>query len=635
MVKTTDHINDVKNIVITGNPNVGKSVIFNYLTGVYTDVSNFPGTTMDIVCSRRGNYVFIDTPGIYGLSGFNNEERLARDIILRADVVINVVDAVHLERDLFLTQQLIDAHIPIILVLNMMDEAKAQGLYIKTDVLAKELGVPIISAIAVNNSGLDEIKDQLPMVEPGHALPQLQSFVKGFDEGVPWREALLTAEEHQQVRDEIYRQRRQRVNAIVAQVVRQIKVQDSLSKKISRLMLRPVTGVPILLVTLYLVYKLIGVLVAQTLVEFTEGVVMGQYYEPFIRHLLSVVTDENGALWAVLAGKYGLLTMAVTYLFGLLLPLIAGFQLVMSMLEDSGYLPRIATMLDRLLIGMGMNGQAVIPLVLGFGCVTMATMSTRMLGSDRERFIAIFLLAFTIPCSAQMAIITSMLAGLGFFYALAYGLILFTALVAAGTLLSKFMPGNSTALWIDLPPLRLPRLTNVLKKTWYKSSEFITEAIPLFAGSALVLSILDITGGLTAIENMLVPLTVQWLGLPKEVAGGFIMGFIRREFGTAGLFMVEMDALQKFIALTTITFFVPCIATAMIIFKERGWKQGAAIWLSIFVLAFVVGGVVAKLIAILKLMPGVAVMPMLAGITLLFLVAVLWISWRNEEKLSL
>jgi ferrous iron transport protein B len=638
--------NLIKNTVITGNPNVGKSVIFNYLTGVYTDVSNFPGTTVDIICSRRGNYVYNDSPGIYGLSGFSNEERLARDIILQADMVINVVDAVHLERDLFLTQQLIDARIPIIVVLNMIDEAKAQGLYIKTDVLEKELGVPIIPAVATTGEGLENINQQLEAAKVGHAINGLQTLVSTFGDSVSWREALLIAEEDSDVatrvnvppgnaRDELYRLRRQRVNEVVAQVVREIKVKDTLSKKISRLMIRPATGIPMLLITLFLMYKLIGVLVAQTLVDFTEGVIMGEYYEPFVRNLLSSTIGENGALWQLLAGKYGLLTMAVTYLFGLLLPLIMGFQLVLSMLEDSGYLPRIATMLDRLLIGMGMNGQAVIPLVLGFGCVTMATMSTRILGSDRERFIAIFLLAFIVPCSAQMAIITSMLAGLGFFYALAYGLILFTTFVVAGTFLSKFLPGNSTALWIDLPPLRLPRLHNVLKKTWYKSTEFVTEAIPLFAGSALVLSILEITGGMAAIENMLIPLTVKWLGLPKEVAGGFIMGFIRREFGTAGLFMVEMSHLQKFIALTTITFFVPCIATAMVIFKERGWKQGVTIWLTIFVLAFLVGGVVAKLIGVLNTLQGVAVMPMLAGITLLFLVIMLWVNWKSDEKLSL
>lgn len=632
---------NVKNIVITGNPNVGKSVIFNYLTGVYNDVSNFPGTTVDIICSRQGDYVFSDTPGVYGLSGFSPEEKLARDIILQADIVINVVDAVHLERDLFLTQQLLDAGIPTIVALNMLDEAKNQGIYIKEDVLAEELSVPVVATVAVQGDGLHTLKSLLTKAVVGKQTPGIHSKVANINQQIPWRESLLIAEGDEDIaarndqqpglyRDEIYKERRRRVNELVDRVVQEIKVQDSLSTKIGRLMLRPLTGIPMLLITLYLMYLLIGVLVAQNLVDFTEGVVMGEYYQPFIRDLLHSVLDDSGVLWELLAGKFGVLTMAVTYLLGLLFPLVIGFQLVLSMLEDSGYLPRIATMLDRLLISMGMNGQAVIPLILGFGCVTMATISTRILGSDRERLIAIFLLAFAVPCSAQMAIITSMLAGLGFFYALAYGLVIFTALATAGTILARFLPGNSTALWIDLPPLRLPKLSNVLKKTWNKSSEFIVEAAPLFAGSAVVLSLLEVTGGLTAIENFVAPITVKWLGLPKEVAGGFIMGFIRREFGTAGIFMVPMDPIQKFIALTTITFFVPCIATAMVIFKERGWKQGATIWLIIFVLAFVVGGIVAQLIKLLSLLEGVSIMPMLAGITLLFLVLVMWTNWVVE-----
>uniref|UniRef100_UPI003083F80D ferrous iron transport protein B n=1 Tax=Desulforadius tongensis TaxID=1216062 RepID=UPI003083F80D len=643
MHNSTCHCGNVYNVAITGNPNVGKSVIFNYFTNMYTDVSNYPGTTIDVICGRCGAYVFSDVPGIYGLSGFTEEERLARDIILRSDIAVNVVDASHLERDLFLTQHLIDAGIPIIVVLNMMDEAKEQGIYIKIDELEKELGVPVVPAVAVNKNGLDLLLKKLPEAKTGNITPKLQEKV---DLNTPSRpEALLIAEGDEDIagrnscrpgnyRDELYRLRRKRVNEIVDKVVREITVEASLSAKIGRLMLKPATGIPLLLITLLAIYQLIGVFVAQTVVGYIEEVIMGQYYQPLVRHILSGVVTEDSALWSVLVGQFGLLTMAVTYLFGLLLPLIFGFQLVLSILEDSGYLPRIATLLDRLLIGMGLNGQAVIPLILGFGCVTMATISTRMLGSDREKLIAIFLLAFAVPCSAQMAIITSMIAGLGFFYVLAYGLILFTVMVGAGTLLAKVIPGSSTDLWIDLPPVRLPRLANVLKKTWIKSAEFIKEAAPLFAAGALFLSLLKITGGLTFIENLLVPITVHWLGLPKEAAGGFILGFIRREFGTAGLFTTPMDPVQQFVALITITFFVPCIATAMIIFKERGWKQGAAIWLVIFVLAFIIGGLVAKFIQVINTMPGVSVMPVLAGLALIVLSVVLWVNWKSEGILK-
>ncbi|WP_031513395.1 ferrous iron transport protein B [Desulfofalx alkaliphila] len=628
------------NIAIIGNPNVGKSVVFNYLTGKYVDVSNYPGTTMDVICGRQGRYIFTDTPGIYGLSDISDEERLARDIILRSDLVINVVDAVHLERDLFLTQQLIDTGTPIIVVLNMMDEAKARGIYIKTDVLEEELGVPVLPAVAMDGEGLGRLFNKISLARVGKATPQLQTLLGSGD--LPTAAALMVAEGDREVaarynvapgthRDTIYGRRRERINQVIAKTMRQIKVASTTGEIIGGLMLRPLTGIPLLLITLALMYLIIGVFVAQTVVDYTEGVLMEEYYEPLVRHLIGMVVAEDNPLWVLLVGRFGVLTMAVTLLFGLLLPLIVGLHLVLSALEDSGYLSRIAALLDRVLMGMGLNGQAVIPLILGFGCVTMATITTRMLGTDRERLITIFLLAFAVPCSAQLAIITGMLAGLGFFYMLAYMLIIFTAMVSAGAVLARVLPGTSSLLWIDLPPLRLPRLSNVLRKTWVKSSEFIREAAPLFAGSALVLGALDVTGGLEAIENSLVPLTVTWLGLPKEVAGSFIMGFIRREFGTAGLFTFPMSDIQKFIALTTLTFFVPCLATAMIIFKERGWKQGAAIWLIIFALAFIIGGIVAKTIALLGSIEGAAVMPMLAGLTLLILVLVMRLSWLNDR----
>lgn len=636
--------NHIKNIALVGNPNVGKSVIFNQLTGMYNDVSNYPGTTVDTKCGRWGSYIISDTPGIYGLSGFTEEERIARDIILRSDLVISVVDAVHLERDLFLTQQLIDAKIPVIVALNMMDEAKRQGVYIKRELLEKKLGVPVIPTVAVSGDGLTELQKAVRQARLGNITPGIEELVN-YNEYTP-REALLIAEGDRDIakrnncgaenkRDEIYRLRREHVNNLVAATVREITVEASWGTKIGRWMLKPITGIPLLLITLFLIYLLVGVFVAQTVVDFTEGVIMEQYYQPMVRQLLGIFVDEGTALWTILAGQFGILTMAITYLFGLLLPLVVGFQFVLSILEDCGYLPRIGALLDRVLMSLGLNGQGVIPLILGFGCVTMATMSTRMLRSDRERLIAIFLLAFTVPCSAQMAIITSMLAGLGFFYMLAYGLILLTALVAAGTVLARFLPGHSTALWLDLPPLRLPRMSNVLQKTWYKSTDFIREATPLFIIGSLILGVLEVTGMLLAIENMLVPLTVSLLGLPKEVAGGFIMGLIRREFGTAGMFTIPMDPLQKFVALTTITFFVPCIATAMIIIKERGWKQGAAIWLTIFALAFVIGGIVAQLIKVLSLIEGVAVMPIMAGIAVLVLVIIMWYNWQKEEYLKI
>ncbi|HBT47989.1 MAG TPA: ferrous iron transport protein B [Peptococcaceae bacterium] len=596
-----------RRIVLVGNPNVGKSVFFNALTGMYADVSNFPGTTLEIHRGRVGNDLIIDTPGIYGVSSFNDEEKVARDIILEADVVINVVDAVHLDRDLFLTQQLIDMGFPVVVALNMVDEAAREGLKVDHAKLSELLGVPVVPTVATKRQGLEELKKAVACARPGRALPGLEEMLRPLLPKVHNRaEALLILEGDPVVaarhrvkpmdkREEVYLLRRQRVDEIVAAVVRGDMSRASFKTHLGQWMLRPLTGIPLLLLTLYLLYEFIGVFIAQTVVAITEEEIMQGYYEPFIRGLLTPVLGD-GALGTILIGEFGLLTMTVTYLLGLLLPLVVGFYLCLSLLEDSGYLPRIAVLVDRVLMHLGMNGRGIIPLILGAGCVTAATITTRLLGNPREKLIATFLLAFTIPCSAQLAVITSMLVPLGAEYVLAYVLILLSVLAIAGTVLNHLLPGQPSDLFIDLPPLRWPQPQNVLKKTYTKTFVFLREATPLFAAGALLIGILQLSGLLSLIQTFLAPLTVNWLQLPREAATAFIMGFIRRDFGAAGLYSLPLTPPQTLVALVTITLFVPCIASALVILKERGLRQAVTIWASILVLAFLLGGIISQVI---------------------------------------
>jgi ferrous iron transport protein B len=343
-------------------------------------------------------------------------------------------------------------------------------------------------------------------------------------------------------------------------------------------MIKPLTGIPILIGVMYLMYQIVAVFIAQTIVDFTEGTLMEEMYHPFIINLLTKIISEESFLGALLIGEFGVLTMTVSYILGLLLPLVIGFYFFLSAMEDSGYLPRVAAMVDRALGFIGLNGRAVIPFILGFGCVTMATITTRLLGSDRERKIAIFLLALTIPCSAQIAVIAILLGSLGMNYILGYIAIMFSILVIVGTILNKILPGQSTHLLIDLPSLRVPRIDNVLKKTITKSWHFLKEATPLFALGALILGLLDLTGMLGIIQSALAPLTEGWLKLPREAANAFIMGFVRRDFGAAGLFDLTLTPMQTLIAVVTISLFVPCIASGMIIIKEQGKKHAALIW---------------------------------------------------------
>ncbi|MDF2571449.1 MAG: feoB 2 [Sporomusa sp.] len=597
-----------KKIVLVGNPNVGKSVFFNALTGMYVDVSNFPGTTVDISHGRYGKDVVIDTPGVYGISSFNDEEIVARDVILSADLILNVVDAVHLERDLFLTLQVIDTGIPTIVAVNMMDEAAEQGLKVDIDLLEHLLGVPVISTVAVKGKGLDEVKSRLYEARTGIIPQELKNQLQSMLNRVgSWGEGLLVLEGDQHVaerhgvpageqREEIYHGRRHRVNDIINHVVRETQEGTSFGTKLGRYMLRPWTGIPIFALVLYAMYYLIGVIVAQDIVGFTEETVMQGIYEPAVRSVVGRFISEESVIGTILIGEFGILTMTVTYILGLLLPLVVGFYLALSIMEDSGYLPRLATLVDRMMTSIGLNGRAIIPLILGFGCVTMATITTRILGTKRERTIATTVLGLAIPCSAQLGVIAGMLAGIGTEYIMIYVGVILLVLGITGKILHKVLPGESSDLLIDLPPIRLPRGENVLKKTVTKSYAFLLEASPLFMLGAFIISVLQLSGMLDSIQSGLAPLTEGMLKLPRETATAFIMGLIRRDFGAAGLSDMDLTPAQTLVSLVTITLFVPCVATVIVMFKERGSKEGALIWFSSWVFAFIVGAIVAAFV---------------------------------------
>ncbi|MCL6472428.1 MAG: ferrous iron transport protein B [Firmicutes bacterium] len=599
---------DCQKIVLVGNPNVGKSVFFNYFSGLYADVSNYPGTTIEISQARYKDSAIIDTPGIYGVSSFNDEEIVARDIILSADKVVNVIDAVHIERDLFLTLQLIDMGLPLIVALNFMDEAQEQGLKIDVDLLSDLLGVPVIPTAAVKKQGLADVEAALTEAREGRQDPFLHKKLHEMLSRVGSQpEALMVLEGDPYVaarhgispgtdREEIYVRRRERVNDIVNHVVSETRISETIRQKIGRLVLNPIAGIPILALVLYGLYELVGVLIAQIIVGVTEEQIMQGQWEPFIRGIVEPIISQKTALGTILIGEFGVLTMTVTYLLGLLLPLVLGFYLALALMEDSGYLPRLATLVDRALNAIGLNGRAVVPIILGFGCVTMATITTRLLGTEREKTIATAILQWAIPCSAQLGVITVLLAAIGGPYILLYASIIFLVLVTVGTVLSKWLPGKSSPLLIDLPPLRLPRPNNVARKAITRTYAFMKEATPWFFVGALIVSVMQVTGLLNVWQNLWEPITTGWLKLPKEAATAFVMGLVRRDFGAAGLFGMHLAPMQTVVALVTITLFVPCIASLMILFKERGARQAVPIWIGSWVLAFGLGGVLAQIL---------------------------------------
>ncbi|MBI2547867.1 ferrous iron transporter B [Candidatus Woesearchaeota archaeon] len=563
-----------KLLVLVGNPNAGKSVIFHHLTGKYVTVSNYPGTTIQLEQGKFQTYTVIDTPGVYGVSSFTHEEQITHDIIFQATKIVNVVHALHLERDLFLTLQLLETGLPLVVVLNFMDEARKQGQVINVDLLAKRLGVDVIPTTAPTGEGI-------PLL-----LGKLQQKKQQENSRAVQRTKLR---EHEQ--EIIYRERRKKVNELVAEVVKVKQTKKTIKQRLAEMMIHPFGGILVLIVVLFLAYELIGVFVAQTVVGITEGTIMNGYYVPFITRVVSFFSLPEW-LRTLLVGEFGVLTMTITYVLGLLLPLVAGFYLFLSFIEDSGYLPRLAFLIDKWLTRVGLNGKAVVPLILGFGCVTMATITTRMLDTKREKTIASTLLNFAIPCSAQLAVITALIVVAGWKVALLYVFIIFMLFTLLGTFLHAMLPGESSSLLLSLPALQLPRAKNILIKTAYRTLHFLSEAGIWFFIGALLISILQLTNVLVLIEHALRPLVVSWMGLPPEAAIGYIMGIVRRDFGAAGFYHLELNALQLLVALVSITIFVPCIAAILILYKERGTKTATLLWTGTIVVAFFIGGLI-------------------------------------------
>jgi ferrous iron transport protein B len=349
-------------------------------------------------------------------------------------------------------------------------------------------------------------------------------------------------------------------------------------------------------------YEFVGVFGAGTSVDFLEANVFGEYLNPWATRVVEYIF-ATGFIYDLLVGPYGVITMALTYAIAIVLPIVGYFFIFFSFLEDSGYLPRLAIMVDRIFKLMGLNGKAVLPMVLGLGCDTMATMTTRILETKKERVLVTLLLALGIPCSAQLGVILGMLGSVSLYATLWWAGAVVATLFIVAFIASRVIPGETSDFILEIPPIRMPKLSNIVPKlsnivlkTLMRVEWYLKEAVPFFILGTLVLFTLDKTGLLKVFERVASPVVVTMLNLPIESTEAFIVGFLRRDYGAAGLFALEKDGLldpvQVVVSLVTITLFVPCIANFFIIIKERGLK--AALWMSAFIFpfAFFVGWVV-------------------------------------------
>ncbi len=580
----------LRTVILVGNPNVGKSALFGALTGTYATVSNYPGTTVAVTRGRMRtgatSVAVLDTPGTASLAATSEDEAVTRDIVLAEDgaVVVQVLDAKNLRRGLLLTAELAQAHVPLALALNMSDEARDRGYSIDAALLSRLLGVPIAQTIAVQRQGVQQLRDAIALAQPARA---------GVLRGGSVTERLVD------------------VDALLSRVLRRSNPASTSAwvAQLDRFTTHRFLGLPILAAVLYASYQFVGVLGAQVGVNFLENSVFARRLVPLLSRVFAWFVPPGATQdfligpAGLVTGRYGMFSMGLSYAIAIVLPIVACFFLVFSVLEDSGYLPRLAVMADRGLRVIGLNGKAVLPMVLGLGCGTMATMTTRILETRKERVLVTLLLAVGVPCSAQLAVIFAMLAGVSAGAAVWFVAVMAGVLILVGLLAARLIPGSSSEFVLELPPLRLPQPGNVLIKTISRIEWYLREALPLFMVGTLVLWLLDRTGGLAVLERAAAPLVVGLLDLPRETAGSFILGFLRRDYAAAGLFahyapiaraglMTRSMEIEVVVALTTVTLFIPCIASFLVIWKERGARFALGVLAFIFPLAFGTGALV-------------------------------------------
>jgi ferrous iron transport protein B len=630
-------------IILVGNPNVGKSALFGALTGTYVTVSNYPGTTVEVsegaavVAGRR--VAVRDTPGAASLIPYSEDERVTRDILLSADgsAVVLVGDAKNLERALALALEVAETGIPFVLCLNMMDEARARGISVDAAALGARLGVEVVETVAVRREGVPRLAAAIESARPGSApvaypdvveraldaaVPLMPSgsfsrralalaALAGDQTLTPWLRAHMSDDalsRLQAIRAKLARLYREDLGYVLqearlraaGQLAREVLTRKAAPAastrafvgRLDRATTHPVWGVPILLAALSLSYLFVGVFGAKTLVDLLENGFFGKIVSPAATRLAGAIIP-----WAIVrdffVGQYGFVTMALAYSLALVLPIVGTFFIAFGVLEDSGYLPRLAVMVNRIFKSMGLNGKAVLPMVLGLGCDTMATLTTRILETPKERLIVILLLALGVPCSAQLTVVLAMLGGISALALVIWATVVLAVIFLVGRLAAQVLPGRTGDFVLELPPLRLPRPGNLLVKTVARIEWYLREAVPLFVLGTAILFVADRLRLLGLVERAAAPLLTGVLGLPSETSTAFVVGFLRRDFGAAGLFDMSrhgrIDAIQSLVAMVTITLFIPCIANFFMIVKERGWKTATAIAAFVFPFAIAVG----------------------------------------------
>lgn len=551
----------MKKILLIGNPNVGKSVIFSRLTGIKVIVSNYPGSTVEYtkgyIYIDNEKYMVIDVPGIYSLDASSEAEKVAVNIIDETIknnenfVVLNVIDSTNLERNLNLTLQLIKKKIPIISVLNFWDETKHRGIKIDPQKLSKLLDFSFIPTVAVIGAGIKELVSRIKGVQPG---------TFDYEEEERWHV----------------------IGDIVSNVQKLHHHHHTLLQRLEEISIHPYTGIPIAIIILLCVFIIIR-FIGEGLITYVGEPLFNYLWTPVVMQA-SYLFGGKGILHDVIIGRLvdgqidytqslGLITTGLFVPLVSVLPYIFAFYLILSFLEDFGYLPRLSVLVDNLMHKLGVHGYSIVPFMLGLGCNVPGALATRIMETKRERFIAATLMAIAIPCMAQLAMISGLLGKYGI---KGLGIVLLTLFIVwliLGVILNKFIKGNAPELFIEIPPYRFPYIGALIKKVWMRIFWFLREALPWVLFGVLLINMLYFLGIIDFIGRLMAPLISGIFGLPTGAVGALIVGFLRKDVAIGMLMPLNLSLKQLIIASVVLTMYFPCIATFSTFFKEFGAKD--------------------------------------------------------------
>ncbi|MFQ5867999.1 MAG: FeoB small GTPase domain-containing protein [bacterium] len=567
----------MRKVLLMGNPNVGKSVVFSRLTGVNVISSNYPGTTVEFSKGymRIGNekVEVIDVPGTYSLEPTSKAEEIAVKILQNSiasqnSIVVNIVDGTNLERNLNLTLQLLKKNIPVIVDLNFWDETKHLGISIDVEELGKILNLPVVPTSAVSGEGIKELVDRLL---------EAKAMTYDYQEEERWHE----------------------IGKIIERVQKVTHRHHTLLERIADASIRPVTGIPIALGVVYITFTLIR-FIGEGLIGYVFEPIFEKFWAPLMMKLSSIL-GSGGFIHGILIGKLfegkieffeslGILTTGLFVPFAAVLPYVFAFYLVLSFLEDSGYLPRLGVLADKMMHQVGLHGLGIISMLLGLGCNVPGVLATRVMETKRERFIIATLMAIAVPCFAQIAMIMGLVGKYGAKALMLVFGTLFLVWIVIGILMNRLLKGESPEIFMEIPPYRIPYFGALAKKLWMRVKGFLKGAIPFMLLGVFIVNILYFLGIIDILSKLTGPVIKSLFGLPSGAVASLFVGFLRKDVAVGMLVPLGLTLKQLVIASVVLAMYFPCAATFAVLVKELGIKdmiKSAAIMISSTIL---VGG---------------------------------------------